>query len=66
MKTITLTANPDGTVKIETTGYAGSECQQATKELEKMLGMHGAAKETLTPEFFAQKQEQQNYGRNGQ
>ena len=51
-KTIQITVTPDGSVSIKTTGFTGSSCREATRELERALGMSG--RESLLPEFFNQ------------
>ena len=49
-KTIQITVTPDGSVSIKTTGFTGSSCREATRELERALGMSG--RESLLPEYF--------------
>ena len=44
------TREPDGSVSIKTTGFTGSSCREATRELERALGMSG--RESLLPEYF--------------
>ena len=44
------TCEPEGAVSIKTTGFTGSSCREATRELERALGMSG--RESLLPEFF--------------
>ena len=56
-KTIEITVSPEGAVSIKTTGFTGSSCKDATRELERALGV--ASKEMLLPEFHLQ-QAQQN------
>ena len=51
MKSIIVTISPDGETKIETKGFTGAECQQASQSLEKALGQRHS--ETLTAEFHA-------------
>lgn len=46
-----------GKLSITTEGYSGGECLEATKALEAGLGMTQACE--LTPEYFQEKQEQQ-------
>ena len=57
METITVTIHK-GNVQIETKGFPGAECREATAAIEKALG--GVESERLTPEFYhkpvAQKQ----------
>ena len=48
-KTIEVIISPQGETKIETKGFAGAECQQASEFLEKALGQRQA--EQLTSEF---------------
>ena len=42
--------NPEGAVSMKTTGFTGGSCREATRELERALGMSG--RESLLPEFF--------------
>jgi len=44
------TREPEGSVSIKTTGFTGSSCREATRELERALGMSG--QESLLPEYF--------------
>ena len=44
------TCEPEGAVSMKTTGFTGSSCREATRELERALGMSG--RESLLPEFF--------------
>ena len=48
---------PDGSTKIETKGFVGSECRDASQFLEKALGKPTA--ETLKPEFHQAISQQQ-------
>jgi hypothetical protein len=48
-KTIEIIVSPQGQTKIETKGFAGAECREASKFLEQALGQ--AAGEQLTAEF---------------
>jgi hypothetical protein len=50
LKTITVKIQPGGEIKIETSGFTGSSCQEATQRFERALGAVGQA--TLKPEFF--------------
>lgn len=47
---IEVIVSPSGETKLQTRGYAGSECQQASKFLEQALGVITA--ETKTAEFY--------------
>lgn len=58
MKTIEIIVQPDGQTKMETKGFVGSECQQASKFLERALGQRTS--EQLTAEFYAKATEQEN------
>lgn len=49
MKTIEITVDVQGRSRIETKGFAGGECREATRALEQALGTRSA--ETLTAEF---------------
>ena len=57
MKTIEITVSPKGETQVETKGFAGCECREASKFIESALG--NATDETLKPEFHVQ-----NHGRN--
>ena len=58
MKTIELIVSPSGIANIETKGFAGSDCQQASQFLEKCLGT--LRREELTAEFFQVQSRQQS------
>ena len=49
---IEVTVKPDGTARVETRGFWGSACRDASQFLEAALGQ--SAGESLTPEFFQQ------------
>lgn len=49
MKTIEIIVSPQGETRIETKGFAGEECRQATKFLESSLGKQSS--ETPTAEM---------------
>ena len=49
MKTIKITVSPTGQTRVETTGFAGGECREASRFVEIALGTRSA--ETLTAEF---------------
>jgi hypothetical protein len=62
MKTIEIVATPDGASTVQTNGFTGSACQQASHFLEKALGSR--IDERLTSEFYqAQASEQNNLQR---
>jgi hypothetical protein len=52
LKTIEITVSPAGQTSVETKGFSGSECRQASEFLEKALGQRTG--EQLTGEFYAQ------------
>jgi hypothetical protein len=51
-KTIEITVSPEGAVSIKTTGFTGSSCRDATRDIERALGVSG--KESLLHEFYGQ------------
>jgi hypothetical protein len=51
-KTIEITVSPEGATSIKTSGFSGGSCKDATRELERALGVSG--RESLLPEFYAQ------------
>jgi hypothetical protein len=53
---IEVTVSPQGETRIETKGYSGAACQQATRALEAVLGLR--ASETLTAEFYSATQQE--------
>ena len=57
MKTIEITVSPKGETQVETKGFAGNECRDASKFIESALGK--SVGETLKPEFYVQ-----NYNQN--
>lgn len=50
IKTIEITVTPEGATSIKTSGFTGSSCRDATRDLERALGLAG--KESLLPEYF--------------
>ncbi len=53
MKTvIEVVVSPKGETKIETKGFFGGECRQASRFMEEALGVR--ASEKLTAEFYQQ------------
>ena len=53
-KKIEITVSPEGATSIKTVGFTGGSCRDATRDLERALGVSG--RETLLPEFYAQTQ----------
>ena len=49
-KTIEITVSPEGATSIKTSGFTGSSCRDATRDLERALGVAG--KESLLPEYY--------------
>jgi hypothetical protein len=50
LKTIEITVDPKGQSKVETKGFTGGECREASRFVELALGPRSA--ETLTAEFY--------------
>ncbi|TWT51383.1 hypothetical protein Pla22_41610 [Rubripirellula amarantea] len=50
MKTIDVIVSPEGASRIETNGFAGEQCRQASQFLEQALGLR--QQEKLSAEFF--------------
>jgi hypothetical protein len=63
VKQIEITVSPQGEPRIETKGFSGSECRDASRFVEQALGHR--LDEQLTPEFYAP-QSQQQHQREGQ
>jgi Protein of unknown function (DUF2997) len=57
VKTIEITVDPRGETKVETRGFAGGECREASRFLEQALGTRSA--ETLTAEYYVGQQSDQ-------
>ena len=51
-KTIEITVSPEGATSIKTAGFTGGSCKDATRDLERALGLAG--RENLLPEYFQQ------------
>jgi len=49
-KKIEITVSPEGATSIKTTGFTGSSCKDATRDIERALGVSG--RESLLPEYF--------------
>ena len=62
-KTIEIVVSPQGETRLETKGFAGAECQGASKFLEQALG--ATAGEQLTAEFHSSQVVSQTETRNG-
>ncbi len=46
------TCEPEGAVSMKTSGFTGSSCKDATRDIERALGVAG--RKTLLPEFYNQ------------
>ena len=57
MKTIKITVSPTGQTRVETKGFTGGECREASRFVEQALGTRSA--ETLTAEFHQGQQSDQ-------
>jgi hypothetical protein len=51
-KTIEIVISPKGETKLETKGFAGSGCQEASRAFEQALGV--SSDEQLTSEYYAE------------
>lgn len=57
-KIIEVIVSPTGETKIETKGFVGGECRQASRFMEEALGIR--ASEKLTAEFYQQQSASQS------
>ena len=57
-KIIEITVDPKGETRIETKGFSGSQCMDASKFLERALGKRTA--ESLTSEYFQHQSDRQS------
>ncbi|TLD71667.1 DUF2997 domain-containing protein [Phragmitibacter flavus] len=49
-QTLEITIAPGGAIAIEASGFKGSDCEQATRDLEQALGI--VRQRTRKPEFY--------------
>ena len=56
-KTIEIIVAPNGQTRVETKGFAGSECREASQFIEQALGQRTS--EQMTAEFHQQVGQQQ-------
>jgi len=56
-RVIEVIVSPQGETTVQTKGYAGSDCLQASKFLEQALGL--VTSETKTAEFYQTQEQQQ-------
>ncbi len=61
--TIAITVDPEGRARVETLGYAGPACREASRYLERALGLR--ARETLTAAFHQQESTREHLGEPG-
>jgi hypothetical protein len=59
-RTIEIIIGPSGEIKIDAIGFKGPDCEQATRFLEKALGVVG--QKTKKPEFHQRTQQTQKLG----
>jgi hypothetical protein len=57
MKMIEITVAANGQTSVQTKGFTGAECRQASEFIETALGRR--TDEQLTSEFYAQEAQQQ-------
>ena len=58
-KTIEIVVTPTGQTQVQTRGFVGSECRQASQFIEQALGKR--TQEQLTAEFHQQAGQQQSH-----
>lgn len=58
MKKIEIKVSPRGEVTVQTKGYAGAECEEASKSIEKALGVKTS--DERTSEYFQEQPLDQN------
>lgn len=61
---IEVIVSPKGETQVETKGFVGSSCRQASQFLEQALGVR--ASEKLTAEFYQQEAVQQTLQQGGE
>ena len=57
MKTIEITVSPKGDTRVETKGFAGGECREASQFVEQALGKR--EQERMTSDFYVSQSVQQ-------
>ena len=55
---IEITISPKGDSTVETKGFSGNQCREASKSVEEALGTQAA--ERMTAEFYQTEQTKQN------
>lgn len=61
-KILKVTVNPKGETKLETVGFSGNSCQEASRNFERALGV--STGEQLTGEYYTTSTEQQIQSQN--
>ena len=62
-QTIEITVTPDGQTRVETRGFSGAGCREASRFIEEALGKR--ASERTTAEFFQVADERQRLQEGG-
>jgi hypothetical protein len=62
-RTLEIIVSPQGETRIETKGFVGSSCREASQFLEQAMGIR--ADEKLTAEFYEQQPAQQSLRQGG-
>ena len=62
-QTIEITVTPDGQTRVETKGFSGAGCREASRFIEEALGKRTS--EQTTPEFFQVADERQRLQEGG-
>ncbi len=58
MRRIEITVDPQGRTEVETKGFTGGSCREASRFVEEALGRR--AGEQLKPEFYAAQEARQD------
>jgi hypothetical protein len=58
VKVIEITVSPAGETRVETKGFTGNECREASRFVERALGRRTA--ESLTAEFYQAQEARQD------
>ena len=61
-KILKVTVSPKGETKLETVGFSGNSCQEASRNFERALGV--STGEQLTGEYYTTSAEQQIQSQN--
>jgi hypothetical protein len=59
-RVIEVIVSPSGETRIETKGFAGTECQAASRSIEQALGLKSS--EQLTAEYHTVERRVENHG----